>query len=82
MVELRMLLLLLRLLLLEVPLLELWAIDRILLLLQSTQLTPGGVYTIQYFGGAPLEPQLADDLGIILFLFFSSASAMAFISLS
>jgi hypothetical protein len=33
-------------------------------------------------GGAPLEPPLADDLDIILFHFFSSASAMAFISLS
>jgi hypothetical protein len=37
---------------------------------------------MQYFGGAPLEPQLAEDTGIILFLFFSSASAMTFISLS
>jgi hypothetical protein len=47
--------------------------------LRGTQL---GVYTMQYFGGAPLEPQLAEDTGIILFLFFSSASAMTFISLS
>jgi hypothetical protein len=43
---------------------------------------PGGVYTMQYIGGAPLEPPLVEDLGIILFLFFSSASAMTFIVLS
>jgi hypothetical protein len=35
-----------------------------------------------YLGGALLEPPLAEDASIILFLFFSSASAMAFISLS
>jgi hypothetical protein len=34
-----------------------------------------------YFGGAPLELLLPADPGIILFLFFSSASAMAFIIL-
>jgi hypothetical protein len=44
--------------------------------------TPGGVYTMWYFGGAPLELPLLADPGIILFLFFSSASAMAFIILS
>jgi hypothetical protein len=37
---------------------------------------------MQYIGGAPLEPPLVEDLGIILFLFFSSASAMTFIVLS
>jgi hypothetical protein len=35
-----------------------------------------------YFGGAPLELPLPADPGIILFLFFSSASAMTFIILS
>jgi hypothetical protein len=35
-----------------------------------------------YFGRAPLELSLPVDLGIILFLFFSSASATAFIILS
>jgi hypothetical protein len=35
-----------------------------------------------YLGGAPLELPLSGDPGIILFLFFSSASAMAFIILS
>jgi hypothetical protein len=37
---------------------------------------------MQYFGGPPLELPLLADLGIILFLFFSSASATAFIILS
>jgi hypothetical protein len=37
---------------------------------------------MQYLGGVPLEPPLAEDVGIILFLFFSLASATAFISLS
>jgi hypothetical protein len=37
---------------------------------------------MQYLGGAPLEPLLAEDPGIVLFLFFSSASEMAFIVLS
>jgi hypothetical protein len=37
---------------------------------------------MQYFGGAPLELPLPADPGIILFLFFSSASATAFIILS
>jgi hypothetical protein len=37
---------------------------------------------MRYLGGAPLEPPLAEDAGIVLFLFFSMASAMAFISLS
>jgi hypothetical protein len=70
------------LLLLELSRVELWAIALILLLLWSTQLTPGGVYTMRYLGGAPLELPLPTDPGIILFLFFSSASAMAFIILS
>jgi hypothetical protein len=35
-----------------------------------------------YFGGAPLELPLPADPGMILFLFFSSASAKAFIILS
>jgi hypothetical protein len=35
-----------------------------------------------YFGGAPLELPLPVNPDIILFLFFSSASAMAFIILS
>jgi hypothetical protein len=35
-----------------------------------------------YFGGAPLKLPLPTDPGIILFLFFSSASATAFIILS
>jgi hypothetical protein len=35
-----------------------------------------------YFGGAPLELPLPADPGIILFLFFSSASTTAFIILS
>jgi hypothetical protein len=37
---------------------------------------------MRYLGGAPLEPPLAEDAGIILFLFFSAASATTFISLS
>jgi hypothetical protein len=37
---------------------------------------------MRYFGGAPLELPLPVDLGIILFLFFSSAPATAFIILS
>jgi hypothetical protein len=37
---------------------------------------------IWYFKGAPLDPPLLEDLGMILFLFFSSASATAFIVLS
>jgi hypothetical protein len=37
---------------------------------------------MRYLGGAPLEPPLTEDLGIIVFHFFSSASAMAFINLS
>jgi hypothetical protein len=70
------------LLLLWLLLLELSAIAQILLLLWSTQLTPGGVYTMRYLGGAPLELPLPADLGIILFLFFSPASTTAFIILS
>jgi hypothetical protein len=35
-----------------------------------------------YFGGAPLELLLPADPGIILFLFFPSASATTFIILS
>jgi hypothetical protein len=37
---------------------------------------------MRYFGGAPLELPLPADPGIILFLFFSLASATAFIILS
>jgi hypothetical protein len=37
---------------------------------------------MRYIGGEPLEPPLIEDAGIFLFLFFSSASATAFISLS
>jgi hypothetical protein len=37
---------------------------------------------MRYFGGALLELPLPADLGIILFLFFSSASATTFIILS
>jgi hypothetical protein len=37
---------------------------------------------MRYLGGAPLELPLPSDAAIILFLFFSSASAMAFINLS
>jgi hypothetical protein len=37
---------------------------------------------MRYFGGVPLELPLSVDLGIILFLFLSSASAIAFIILS
>jgi hypothetical protein len=70
------------LLLLLLLLLVLRAIAPILLLLRSAQLTPGGVYTMRYLGGASLEPPLAEDPGIILFLFFSSTSATAFIVLS
>jgi hypothetical protein len=76
------LLLLLWLLLLELIRLDLWVMAPILLLLWSTQLTPGGVYIMRYFGGAPLELPLPADPGIILFLFFSSASATTFIILS
>jgi hypothetical protein len=81
MVEL-LLLLLLWLLLLELLRLELWVLTPILLQLWSTQLTPGGAYTIQYFGATLLELPLPADPDIILFLFFSSASATAFIILS
>jgi hypothetical protein len=81
-VELLLLLLLRLLLLLELSRLKLWVIDPILLLLWSTQLTPGGVYTMWYFGGAPLELSLPADPSIILFLFFSSSSATTFIILS
>jgi hypothetical protein len=42
----------------------------------------GGVYTMRYLGGGPQELPLPADPGIILFLFFSSASTMAFIILS
>jgi hypothetical protein len=59
-----LLLLLLRLLPLELPWLEFWAMAPILLLLWSTQLTPGGVYTMQYLGGAPLELPLSMDPGL------------------
>jgi hypothetical protein len=37
---------------------------------------------MRYFRGAPLELPLPTDPGIILFLFFSSSSATAFIILS
>jgi hypothetical protein len=37
---------------------------------------------MRYFGGAPLELPLPVDPGIILFLYFSSASATTFIILS
>jgi hypothetical protein len=37
---------------------------------------------MRYFAGAPLELPLLADPGIILFLFFSSASTTAFIILS
>jgi hypothetical protein len=78
-----LLLLLLWLLLLELSWLELWVMAPILLRLWSTQLTPRwGIYTMQYLGGAPLELPLPADPGIIIFLFFSSATAMAFIILS
>jgi hypothetical protein len=72
--------LLLLLLRLELLLLVLLAIAPILLLLRPAQLPQGGIYTMRYLGGVPLESPLADDLDIILF--FSSASAMAFICLS
>jgi hypothetical protein len=39
----------------------------------------GGVYTIRYFRGAPLDPPPSEDPGMILFLFFSSASTQAFV---
>jgi hypothetical protein len=74
--------LLLLLLLLKLPQLELWTIAPVLLLLRSAQLTPGGVDTIRYLGRALLELPLPVDPGIIFFLFFSSGSATAFISLS
>jgi hypothetical protein len=77
-----LMLLLLQLLLLKLLRLELWAIAPILLLLWSTQLTPGGVYTMRYLRGAPLELPLPADPSIIFFLFFSSTSATAFIILS
>jgi hypothetical protein len=80
-VELLLLLLLRLLLLLELSRLKLWAMAPVLLL-WSTQLTPSGVYTIRYFGGAPLELPLPIDPGIGFFLFFSSASVTAFIILS
>jgi hypothetical protein len=37
---------------------------------------------MRYFGGGPLELPLPADPGIIIFLFFSSASAMTFIIVS
>jgi hypothetical protein len=37
---------------------------------------------MQYLEGAPLEPPLADDPSIILFHFFSSASAMVALAIS
>jgi hypothetical protein len=76
------LLLLLWLLLLKLPWLELWVIAQFCYYCGRCSGPPGGVYTMRYLGGAPLEPPLAEDARIILFLFFSSASAMAFISLS
>jgi hypothetical protein len=70
------------LLLLKLSRLKLWVIAPILLLLWLMQLNPGGVYTMWYLGGAPLELPLPADLGIIFFLFFSSTSATAVIILS
>jgi hypothetical protein len=75
------LLLLLWLFLLELLRQELWAMAPNLLLLWLTQLTPGGAYTMWYFRVAPLELPLPAGPGINLFLFFSSASATAFIIL-
>jgi hypothetical protein len=37
---------------------------------------------MQYLGGAPLELPLPVDVGIIFFLFFSSATTTAFVNLS
>jgi hypothetical protein len=74
--------LLLRLLLLELSRLELWAIALVLLLLRLAQLTPKWGIHLRYLGGALLELPLPADPGIILFLFFSSASVTAFIILS
>jgi hypothetical protein len=42
----------------------------------------GGVYTMRYLEGALPNPPLPEDAGMILFLFFSSATAMAYIVLS
>jgi hypothetical protein len=58
-------------------LLVLWIVAPIMLLLRSAQLTHRQGIHHRYLGGAPIEPPLAEDPGIILF--FSSASAMAFI---
>jgi hypothetical protein len=66
--------LLLRLLLLELPLLELWAIAPILLLLWSTQVTPRWGIHHGYLEGPPLELSLLANLGIILPLFSISLS--------
>jgi hypothetical protein len=37
---------------------------------------------MRYLGGAPLDPPLPEDLGMILFLVFSMDLVMAFIVLS
>jgi hypothetical protein len=73
--------LLLWLLLLKLLWLELWVTTLVLLLLWSMQISPGGVYTMQYLGGSPLELPLPVDPGIIFFLFFSSTLETAFIIL-
>jgi hypothetical protein len=77
-----LLLLLLLVLLLELPWMEMWSTTPILLLLWLMQLTLGGVYTMRYLGGAPLELPLPADPGIIFFHFFLSTLATAYIILS
>jgi hypothetical protein len=78
-----LLLLLLRLLLLKLPWLEMWAIAPILLLLWSTQLAPRwGIHHV-VLGRSYLQPrQLPADPDIIFFHFFSSTSPTTFIILS
>jgi hypothetical protein len=77
-----LLLLLLPLLLLELPLLELQVIALILLLLRSEQLTHRWDIHHAVLERSTARTTTGDDPGIIVFIFFSSASPTAFISLS
>jgi hypothetical protein len=75
-------LLLLRLLLLELPLLELWGITPILLLLGSMQLTPRWGIHHRVLGRSTARATTTSRSRHHPLLLFSSASATAFIILS